>query len=87
MASKHGPKNTDFDSDPFDDYDDLEDELDDDLGNIKHLSKDFYSTDWEDPNESDYRFSTRRKIERRKDLKDLYSELDDGDELDFGNEW
>jgi hypothetical protein len=87
MGTKHGSKNTEFDSDPYDDYEDYEDELDDDLGNIKHLSKDFYSTDWEDPSESDYRFSTRRKIERRKDLKNLYSELDDGDELDFGNEW
>jgi len=86
MANKHGPKSKDFDSDSFDDYDDFEDELDDDLDNIDHLSKDFYDTDWEDPNESDYRFSPRRKIERRKELKDLYSELDDGDELDFGNE-
>ncbi|HEY5775331.1 MAG TPA: hypothetical protein VIS57_04535 [Xanthomonadales bacterium] len=87
MGTKHGPKTPEFDSDPYDDYEDYEDELDDDLGNIKHLSKDFYSTDWEDPSESDYRFSARRKIERRKDLKNLYSDLDDGDELDFGNEW
>jgi len=87
MASKRGPKDTDFDSDSFDDFDDFEDELDDDLDNVKHLSKDFYSADWEDPNESDYRFSTRRKIERRKELKDLYSELEDTDELDFGKDW
>jgi hypothetical protein len=87
MASKHGPKDTDFDSDSFDDYDDFEDELDDDLDNVKDLSKGFYSADWEDPNESDYSFSTRRKIERRKELKDLYSELEDDDELDFGKDW
>ncbi len=41
MASKHGPKNTDIDSDPFDDYDDFEDELDDDLGNVKRSVKGF----------------------------------------------
>ena len=87
MGTKHGPKTPDYDSDPYDDYEDYEEELDDDLGNIKHLSKDFYSTDWEDPSESDYRFNTRRKSERRKDLKNLYSDFDDGDELDFGNEW
>jgi len=84
MGSKNRLKATDFDADSFDDF---EDEYGDDLGNLKELSKDFYSTDWEDPSESEYRFSTRRKIERRRDLKNLYSELDDGDELDFGNEW
>jgi hypothetical protein len=81
MGSKRGPKATDLDADSFDDF---EDDFDDNLGNLKNLSRDFYSTDWEDPSE---RFSTRRKIERRKDLRDLYSQFDDGDELDFGNEW
>jgi hypothetical protein len=61
--------------------------LDDDLGNLKNLSKDFYSTAWEDPSGPESRISTRRKIERRNDLKELYSQFDDGDELDFGNEW
>ena len=87
MASKHGPKDMDFDSDPYDDFDDFEDDLDDDLDNIKHLSKDFYSTDWEDPNDSDYRYGNRRKSTRKRDHKDQYSDFDDGDELDFGNEW
>jgi len=75
------------DSDPYDDYDDYEDEFDDSIGNMKNLSRDIYSTDWEDPLGSESRFSTRRKIERRNDLKALYSNFDDGDELDFGNEW
>lgn len=87
MGSKRAPKAPDFDSDPIEDYEDYEDELDDDLGNIKDLSKDFYSADWEDPSESEYRFSNRRKSERRKEFKDSYSDIDDGDELDFGNEW
>ena len=59
----------------------------DNLGNTRKLSKDFYSTDWEDPSEYGNRFSTRRKIERRNDLRNLYSQLDDGDDLDIGNEW
>lgn len=90
MGTKHGPKNSDFDSDSYDDFEDFEDfeeELGDDLGNIKHLSKDFYSTDWEDPSESDYRFNTKRRGDRKKSNKDQYYDSDDGDELDFGNEW
>jgi hypothetical protein len=83
MASKRGPKDMDFDSDPFDDLEDF----DDDLDNIGNLSKDFYSTDWEDPNDSDYRYGNRRKSGRRKEHKGHYSDFDDGDELDFGNEW
>lgn len=87
MARQNGPKDTDFDSDPYDDFDDFEDDLDDDLDNIRHLSKDFYSTDWEDPNDSDYRYGNRQKSGRRKAQKHHYSDFDDGDELDFGNEW
>jgi hypothetical protein len=87
VGTKHGPKNSDFDSDSYDDYDDFEDELDDDLGNIKHLTKDFYSTDWEDPSESDFRFNTKRRSDRKKSNRDLDYDSDDGDELDFGNEW
>ena len=90
MGSKRKPKASDYELDSYDDYDDYDDyeeEFGDDIGNIKKLSKDFYSTDWEDPYESEHRFSTRRKIERRNDLKHLYSEIDDMDEIDFGNEW
>lgn len=87
MGSKNRSKKPDFDADPYDDFDDYEEEYGDDLGNLRKLSKDFYSADWEDPLDSDHRFSTRRKIERRNDLRNLYSQLDDGDEIDFGNEW
>lgn len=88
MGSKHAPKQSKFDSDSFDDfdddYDDYEDDFDDNVGNLKNLSKDFYSTDWEDPSD---RLSARRKIERKKEFKESYSEYDDEDEIDFGNEW
>ena len=91
MGTKNRPKARGFDSDPCDEYDGYDDvfgdEYDDSVGNMKNLSKDFYSTDWEDPSGPESRFSTRRKIERRNDLKELYSKFDDGDELDLGNEW
>jgi hypothetical protein len=90
MGSKKKPKTRDYESDLFDDfdeYDDYEDEFGDDIGNLRRLSKDFYSADWEDPSDSGHRFSTRRKIERRNDLRNLLSQIDDGDELEFDNYW
>ena len=90
MGSKRRPKTQDYESDlydDFDEYDDYEEEFGDDARNFKKLSKDFYSTDWEDPSDSEHRVSTRRRIERRNDLRDLYSQIDDVDELDFGSEW
>jgi len=90
MGSKRRPKTRDYESDlcdDYDDYDDYEEEFDDDIGNLKNLSKDFYSTDWEDPSYSEHRISARRRIERRNDLRNLYSQIDDGDEFEFGNEW
>jgi len=84
MGSKNKPKSMNLDLDEYDDY---EDEYGDDLGNMKELSRDFYSTDWEDPSEPEPRFSSRRKVERRKDSRGLSSQFDDDDELDFGSEW
>lgn len=91
MGSKYKPKKRDLESDLYDDdyFDEFDkfDEFDDDVGRFRRLSKDFYSTDWQDPSESDRRITARRKIERRRDLRDLYSQFDDGEELDLGNEW
>jgi hypothetical protein len=90
MGSKNRPKTRDFDSDSYDDYDDYEDyeaEFGDDLGNMKVPSKDFYSADWEDPSDPGPRISARRRIERRRELRELYSQFDDTDELDVWNEW
>ena len=84
MGRKRRPEIQDFDSDVYDDY---EDDLDDGLDDIQELSKDFYSTDWEDPSGPERRISTRRRIERRNDLKALYSQFDDWDDLDLGSEW
>ena len=84
MGRKRRSDLQEFDSDPYDEH---EDELDDDLDNLGNLSKDFYSTEWEDPSGSEHRFSTRRKIERRNDLKELYSQFDDWDGFDLNKEW
>lgn len=84
MGRKHRRNSQEFDFGPYDDY---EDEFDDDLDDIGYLSKDFYSTDWEDPSGPESRFSSRRRIERRNDLKKLYSEIDDWDDFDVQNEW
>ncbi len=70
--SKRQKINLDFD----DDFDDLYDEKFD----LDQLSRDIYSTDWgdyEDQYEKDSRSDARRKIERRRDMKKLYSELDE----------
>ena len=89
MGSKRRPNKREYDSgtyDDYDDYDDYEDDLDV-LNDMGRLSKDFYSAEWEDPSGSESRFSTRRKIERRNDMKRLYSQFDDFDEIDLGNDW
>lgn len=84
MGRKHRSGVQNFDSDPYDDY---EEDFDDEYDGIGDLAKDFYSTDWEDPSGSERRFSTRRKIERRNELKELYSLIDDWDDFDLSNEW
>jgi len=60
-----------------DDFDDL---FDDDF-DANDLSRDIYSTEWGEENETDDRISTRRKIERRNDMKKLYSQLDEWEEF------
>jgi len=86
MRTKKRPKTQEFDSDPYDEYYEYDD-FDDGPSDMRKLSKDFYSADWEDPSGPENRFSTRRKIERRNDLKKLYAQFDDFEELDLGNEW
>jgi len=58
-----------------DDFDDIfDDELDAD-----ELARDIHSTDWS--GQRDHGFTARRKIERRKDMKRLYSQLDEWEEF------
>jgi hypothetical protein len=59
-----------------DDFDDL---FNDDF-DANELSKDIYSTEWGD-DDQDSSVNARRKIERRKDIKKLYSQLDEWEEF------
>jgi hypothetical protein len=59
-----------------DDFDDL---FDDDF-DANELSKDISSTEWGD-DDLDSSVNARRKIERRKDIKKLYSQLDEWEEF------
>ena len=74
----------DMDFEPFDDY---ESGSDDDMDDMSELAKDFYSSEWQDPAGMGHRISARRRIERRNELKDLYSQFDDWDEYELENEW
>ena len=84
MAKKARKKYRDLDFDPYADVDDLyDDELD-----VKELAGDIHSTEWDDDYlETEERFSARRKIERRNDMRRLYSQLDEfeqfGDRVDW----
>jgi len=87
MASKYKPKARDFELDPYEEFEEYEDYLDDNIGNLKEISKDFYSADWDDPSGNDHRISARRKIERRQEFRNLYSQFDDSDDFEMDNEW
>lgn len=77
MGKRTRKNNREFDDDPYDDFDDL---YDDDF-NIKEFSKDIYSTEWGDDRPDRGRGNARRKIERRNEMKRLYSELNDWEEF------
>ena len=83
MTKKARKKYKELDFDPFDEFDDL---FSDDLDG-KELSKDIQSAGWDDYLETEERFSARRKIERRNDMRKLYSQLDEweqyGDRVDW----
>ena len=79
-AQKHGQN---FKFDPYDDFDDM---YDDDF-NAKDLSRDIHSTEWGEPSDRDDKSNARRKIERRNEMKKLYSELNDWEEFGNTDEW
>ena len=74
MAKKAGKKYKELGFDP---YEDAEDGFDDAL-DVSEL----YRSDWgDDYLETEERFSARRKIERHKDMRRLYSQLDEFEEF------
>ncbi len=83
MGKKSRKHRRDLDWIPFDGFDDIYDEELD----IKDFSRDIYSTDLGDYSEKEDRSSTRRKIERRGDMKRLYSELNDWEEFGSHESW
>jgi len=82
--AKKAPKHTsDLDFDPYDDFDEL---YDDDF-DLKELSKDFFSTEWNEPTHRSSHGTARRKIERRNEMRKLYSELNDWEEFGQNENW
>lgn len=70
----------------FDAYDEWGGAYDDDF-DVNELANDIYSTEWRNGYESEERFTARRKIERRRDMKKLYSQLDDWEEFGSKTDW
>ena len=83
MAKKARKKYKELDFDPFDEFDELyDDELD-----VKELSREIQHGDWDDYLDPEERFSARRKIERRNDMKKLYSQLDEWEQFGDRVDW
>lgn len=64
----------------IDSFDEL-DYLYDDNTDLADIAKDFYSTEWNNYADSEGRISARRQIERTKDMRKLYSELDEWEQF------
>lgn len=75
-------------SDPYVDYDeDLNIDLDDATEDFNDLPVNSYNAVRETPSRTGVSLDTRREIERRNELKELHSQLDDWDMLEFENDW
>jgi hypothetical protein len=85
MASKKRKYRQKIEFDPYDDLDFSDDYADD--VDIKDISRDFYSTYSDYEMDEDSRITARRQIERRRDMKKLYSELDDWEEIGSSDDW
>lgn len=83
MAKKARKQTREFEFEPFDDIDDMYDEDID----LKELSKDFFSTEWNEPTQRSSHGTARRKIERRNEMRKLYSELNDWEEFGQSDDW
>lgn len=70
----------------FEPYDDVDFKYDDDT-DIKDIARDFYSADSYYESNEESRITARRQIERRRDMKRLYSELDEWEEFGDHEDW
>ena len=70
----------------FDSFSD-DNEMDFDDFDFEDLTRDVHSVERDEIFEKEERFSTRRKIERRNDMKQLYSQIDDWDDTDNRHHW
>ena len=83
MSKKGREKFRVYEIDPFSDDDDLDaDDFD-----YEDLTREVHSVERDEIFEKEERFSTRRKIERRNDMKELYSQFDDWDDSDSRHHW
>jgi len=85
MARKAGKKYRELDFDPFEDADDLfgDGELEE-----SRLAGEMRGSEWgDDYLEAEERFTARRKIERRRDMRKLYSQLDEFEEFGDRADW
>ncbi|MBT8060401.1 MAG: hypothetical protein KJO33_12440 [Gammaproteobacteria bacterium] len=83
MAKKSGKRDKETDFDLFENFDDLnDDEMD-----LKALTGRFYHPEWEEDFESGARMTARRTIERRRDMRKLYSQFDDWEEIGEHVNW
>jgi hypothetical protein len=70
----------------FDPYGDDDFTYDEDL-DISDVARDFYSVDSEYESDDEDRPTGRRRVERRRDMKKLYSELDEWEEFGENDDW
>jgi hypothetical protein len=70
----------------FEPYDDVDFINDDDM-DIKDITGDSYNADLYYEPDEESRIKTRRQIERRRELKKLYSELDEWEEFGDHEDW
>ena len=82
MAKKARKKYRELEFEPMDEFEDLYDnELD-----VSELAGSADS-EWGEYHDSDASFSARRRIERRNDMKKLYSQLDEWEQFGDRADW
>jgi hypothetical protein len=83
MAKKARKKFKELYFDPYYAFDDAFDEEFD----VKEVSKDSPNGGWDAYYDTEERVSARRKIERRNDMKKLYSQLDEWEQFGDRADW